>query len=110
MDEVKMVDEWVEYDFFATATMHAIAENFIDKLYLKFPDEKFRVALFDAATALRIMRDYSGYASTPNSASARLVTKITKKFKGEEFIDIIALTVTYIDEMNQIIESRIRLS
>jgi hypothetical protein len=106
MDEVKMVDEWVEYDFFATATMHAIAENFIDKLYLKFPDDKFREILVQISTSLRTMRNIDGYADTPMQASIKLLKQITAKYHDDEFIDIVAMASLYIDQMQQISERK----
>jgi hypothetical protein len=97
-----------EYSYYAQEPRD-LAESFIDKLYLKFADEKFREILMQISTSLRTMTNIQGFSDTHASAALKLLGQITAKYGDEEFIDIVAMASYCIDKMQQVCERKSRI-
>lgn len=96
------MENWDEYDLFAEASLAEICEHFVDLLYQQFIDGGQSKALLRAQESLRTMRDYSGFAGTPNSACSKLVAKLRADFPDQEHDLLVAIATRYLDKMREV--------
>lgn len=96
------MENWEEYDLFAEASLAEICEHFVDLLYQQFIDGGQSTALLRAQESLRTMRDYSGFAGTPNSACSKLVAKLRADFPDQEHDLLVAIATRYLDKMREV--------